>query len=151
MTTQEAVKCAEPAGEIWKHGKSGGLYELVASARMERDGVDGAKHIVYRSLKDGCTWIRPAAEFFRKFSLVCDPVEKPEPYLIERLWTDMMENQPSAAIGYRPIGVVMGKAVADVLVAEAGFEHGDGWPIRRGEQMPKLRAKQLPWIDGVPK
>jgi hypothetical protein len=50
--------------EVWRHKKTGGLYEALTSARMESDGIDGKRYVVYRGLKDGYTWIRPADEFF---------------------------------------------------------------------------------------
>ena len=49
------------AGEIWRHVKTGGLYGIVdVDARLE---ATNEKAIVYTSLHDGITWIRPYAEF----------------------------------------------------------------------------------------
>jgi hypothetical protein len=49
--------------ERWKHAKTGGEYEVLASGRLEADGESGRKYIVYRCIADGRTWIRPAREF----------------------------------------------------------------------------------------
>lgn len=60
--------------EIWQHVTTGGFYEMITSGRLGKDGEDGAKYVVYRSMQpDGRTWIRPAAEFFDgRFKLMKD-------------------------------------------------------------------------------
>ena len=50
--------------ERWKHVKTGGIYRIVGSGRMEADGEAGVKYIMYRNTDTGLTWIRPAREFF---------------------------------------------------------------------------------------
>lgn len=50
----------ENIGEIWRHKKTQGLYEIVTLAFLESN----QEHcVVYRSLKNGITWIRPCLEF----------------------------------------------------------------------------------------
>lgn len=50
--------------EVWCHVASGGLYEILHSANIEKEGEQGAKQVVYRSMQSGAVWIRPAAEFY---------------------------------------------------------------------------------------
>lgn len=47
-------------GGIYRHFK-GGLYQLMAIAREESTM---RLMVVYRSLQDKCTWVRPFNEFF---------------------------------------------------------------------------------------
>lgn len=69
----------------WVHIKTGGIYELIGPAKMQTDDwydlsnaydeggflggdrVDMAEVMVYRSFADGLLWVRPKAEFERKF------------------------------------------------------------------------------------
>ena len=46
--------------QIWQHVKSGGLYVVVGHGVIEADLTPA---VIYRSLLDGITWVRPAAEF----------------------------------------------------------------------------------------
>ena len=63
--------------------------------------------------------------------------------VIEELWLDPMENKHSNATGYKPTGYVSTQDEADALIAEAGFEIGNGWPIKKGDQVPRKRAVVL--------
>lgn len=58
----EIVDAAEqPAREVWRHIKTGGLYEIVASGTLEADGATSM--IVYRNVQTGIVWVRPNHEF----------------------------------------------------------------------------------------
>ena len=46
--------------EIYRHKKPGGVYEVICNATVEKT-MELA--VVYRSLKTGERWVRPAAEF----------------------------------------------------------------------------------------
>lgn len=67
-------------------------------------------------------------------------------FLIEELWTDRLENEHPAAVGYKAIGFVAEQTDADALIERAGVVDGTGWPIKLGDTMPKLRARSLPWL-----
>lgn len=69
-------------------------------------------------------------------------------YMIERLWTDSMENQRSDAMGYNPVGFVLDYATAVNVVEAGGHKQGDGWPIPRGESKPRFRYVRLNRVDG---
>lgn len=51
---------AEPSTKF-RHVKTGGVYEVVALARME---IDQSFVIVYCNVNGGTPWVRPAGEFF---------------------------------------------------------------------------------------
>jgi Uncharacterized protein conserved in bacteria len=60
-----------PDKRIYKHLKTGGLYELLVHAKFEDSTRDA---VVYRSLENGIAWVRAAALFFDgRFELVPDP------------------------------------------------------------------------------
>jgi hypothetical protein len=71
------------------------------------------------------------------------PVEMCEIFVIEELWLDSMENLLMYARGYKPIGYVETQAEAEKLIIEAGVEIGDGWPVMKGEQLPRKRVRPL--------
>ena len=56
----EPVKPAAAKRELWRHVKTGGVYEFVCLARRESDGV---LLVVYRGVAAGDTWARPSLEF----------------------------------------------------------------------------------------
>ena len=66
----------------------------------------------------------------------------PTIYVIEELWTDPMENDFNAALGYKAIGYVVGIDRANQLVQEAGFNDHRGWPIL-GRKIPKRKMIKL--------
>jgi hypothetical protein len=47
--------------EVYRHVKTGGLYEFVACGLMEATHISV---VTYRSLADGRVWVRPVVEFF---------------------------------------------------------------------------------------
>lgn len=49
---------------VYEHIKTGGLYRVKQTARMENDGTDV---VVYESLETGEAWVRPVKEFSEKF------------------------------------------------------------------------------------
>lgn len=64
-------------------------------------------------------------------------------YAILELWTDSLENRRTAAIGYEIIGFTPDKAEAEAMVASAGSVEGSGWPIAKGENMPRLAMREI--------
>lgn len=50
---------------LWRHYKSSIVYDVLSmQARIERDGLEGAVHVVYRSTaEDGRVWVRPLSEW----------------------------------------------------------------------------------------
>lgn len=64
-------------------------------------------------------------------------------FIIEELWMDRLENHPSYARGYRQAGYVDTRAEAEKLISDAGVEVGTGWPLLKGEKMPRKRVKPL--------
>jgi hypothetical protein len=63
-------------------------------------------------------------------------------YLIEKIWTDSLENQPSAAVGYEPHGFVFDEEKAKKICAKGRKYTGkDCWAIL--EPMPEFRYKSL--------
>jgi hypothetical protein len=63
-------------------------------------------------------------------------------FLIEELWTDFMENESSAASGFRPIAISLTREAADACVAEGGVHPGSRWPVIQAGT-PKRRVKEL--------
>lgn len=58
------------AGRVYRHIKTGGLYQIICHGLME---ADNTLCVVYCSVADGLIWIRPKAEFFDgRFELVED-------------------------------------------------------------------------------
>lgn len=47
--------------ELWRHQKTGGVYERLMSAVNE---ADKAVLVVYRSVETGVRWVRPSKEFY---------------------------------------------------------------------------------------
>lgn len=68
-------------------------------------------------------------------------------FLIEELWTDYLENSPSDALGYKPIGVALSESEATRLVSEAGMVAKNCWAM--SGPMPRLRYKPLPVIGSA--
>lgn len=58
---ENTVDYIEATGEIWRHKKTGGLYEIIAVGIIE---ADHTACIVYQSFKDGVVWVRPRLEFY---------------------------------------------------------------------------------------
>ena len=48
------------AHTLWRHKKTGGLYQIVTRAKIEAT-MENA--VVYRSIEHHGTWVRPEAEF----------------------------------------------------------------------------------------
>ncbi len=55
-----AARAYAVTDKVWRHKKTGGLYvtEHVALLEATLDPV-----VIYRSMKDGTRWVRPAREF----------------------------------------------------------------------------------------
>ncbi|MBR9705178.1 hypothetical protein GOV12_07230 [Candidatus Pacearchaeota archaeon] len=67
-------------------------------------------------------------------------------YLIEKIWIDSMENEVSAAVGYKPFGFTPSEEVAKRF-CDAGktYTEKDCWAIRN--TMPEYRYKPLEQIE----
>ena len=71
-------------------------------------------------------------------------------WVIEKLWTDWMENDVHAAQGYKLEGYCASEAAADALIAEAGVYQGECWavapstPVRRKVKLKLLAPKRAP-------
>ncbi len=51
-------------GEVWKHLKTGGEYEIVEFGVLQvKSDLDMSECVVYRNLEDGRIWIRPLIDF----------------------------------------------------------------------------------------
>lgn len=72
---------------------------------------------------------------------------KPPIYVIERLWIDALENDPSAAIGYRPIGFTEDEFQANEICEKAGIFIGRFWAITTPTRI--LRKVTINHIDHV--
>ena len=46
--------------ELYRHEKTGGVYEVICNATAE---ATGELLVVYRNIETGARWARPAAEF----------------------------------------------------------------------------------------
>lgn len=68
-------------------------------------------------------------------------------YLIEKFWTDSLENHPSYASGYSVVGYVTEENRAKQLVSEAGTYAGTGWPIPKEKTVPMMRYKAIKNLD----
>lgn len=73
-------------------------------------------------------------------------------WIIERLWTDQMENDYNLALGYKPVGYVETEDKANAMIAAAGTREYKGtcWPLayaNNGKPVPELRAFRLERID----
>lgn len=62
-------------------------------------------------------------------------------WLIEKLWTDSLENEVSAVAGYAPAGFVLTEAEADTLIREAGNFTGKCWALNH--PTPILRKRKI--------
>lgn len=49
-----------PAQELYRHEKTGGVYQVICNAQLEKTGEPV---IVYSNVATGEVWVRPAAEF----------------------------------------------------------------------------------------
>lgn len=67
-----------------------------------------------------------------------------EAFVLEKLWTDSLENEVGSASGYTPCGVAFSEAEAKHIVAEAGERIGTGWPFMQGEKVPNMRYVKVP-------
>jgi len=47
--------------EVWMHVKSGGVYRVSGNCLIEATMTEA---VIYQSLEDGQTWVRPAHEFY---------------------------------------------------------------------------------------
>ena len=65
------------SNSIWRHKKTGGLYQVVTQARVEATMIES---IVYRSLNNGHCWVRPEAEFFDGRFEQAQVIDTPAPY-----------------------------------------------------------------------
>ena len=68
-------------------------------------------------------------------------------FLIEELWTDSMENEASAAYGYRAIGYIETRERARKICAAAGTSIGTGWPLMKGVSYSNRRLREIPFMD----
>lgn len=69
-------------------------------------------------------------------------------YLIQKVWTDSMENNLSDAIGYNTLGYVKTKEEADKIVEIGGTMESSSWPpIKKGEN--RIVYKELKEIDTI--
>ena len=50
-------------------------------------------------------------------------------WLIQKLWTDYMENHPSNSMGYANAGVVSSMSEANRIIEEGGFVEEKGHPL----------------------
>lgn len=64
-------------------------------------------------------------------------------YIIEKLWTDTLENDYSRAQGYEPVGYVTQLDDARRIVHDAGVVTGDGWPFSKGQIVQAMRYRPL--------
>lgn len=55
-----ANSASEPHAELYRHDKTGGVYEVICNATHESTGE---MMVVYRNQATGERWARPAAEF----------------------------------------------------------------------------------------
>lgn len=62
-------------------------------------------------------------------------------WLMQKLWTDPMENHPSKAMGYDNAGVVVSESEANRIIEEGGFIEDKGWPIMG--KAPKYKKRRL--------
>ena len=75
-----------------------------------------------------------------------DQLMKGAIYLIEEAWADPLENEVSAAFGYKPIGYVMDEKDARNIVKSGGnVSLKFSWALT--ESFPKFRYKSLPQFD----
>lgn len=61
-----------------------------------------------------------------------------EIYLVEKLWTDSSENEPSLASGYEPIGYMTGEEASSFI---SPVVPANGWPLPK--PTPQFRISKL--------
>ena len=66
-------------------------------------------------------------------------------FLIERLWTNSIENHPMAAYGYEPHGFMLSKSKAEKLSKSEMVPKSKCWALNK--PMPKYRFKELGQIN----
>lgn len=69
-------------------------------------------------------------------------------WVIEKLWTDWMENEAHAAYGYKTEGYCVSEVTADALIAEAGIFQGECWAL--SGQWPMRRKVKLDLLKPSP-
>jgi hypothetical protein len=66
----------EPAPELWRHVKTGGVYRWLMSAVKEEDR---SILVIYQSEETGVRWVRPSKAFYDgRFVRVTSPTEAPK-------------------------------------------------------------------------
>lgn len=76
-TPQPAEQPANESTKVFRHVRSGGIYEVLHAASLE---ATLEPVVVYRSCSDGSVWVRPAAEFSDgRFVAETDPAIVPQP------------------------------------------------------------------------
>jgi hypothetical protein len=68
-------------------------------------------------------------------------------YLIERRWTDSMENHPRASHGWLPLGYVE-KEIQAIMICDSAHMTVEGYPLSgdhpKGSEVPLFRYRELP-------
>lgn len=57
----EAIDEPITTNNLWRHIKTGGLYEVLMHGTMEADKQD---MVIYKAQSDDRVWVRPAIEFY---------------------------------------------------------------------------------------
>lgn len=65
-------------------------------------------------------------------------------WIVEKLWTDALENHPSNALGYEPVGFVNTEEEVARIRIDTPLKEGTGWPISQGTSMPVFRVRPGP-------
>lgn len=68
-------------------------------------------------------------------------------YIIEKLWTDSMENSISAALGYSIVGYVNTEEEAKKVVEEGGIVKKECWAMNG--DMPLLKYKKIEKYESI--
>ena len=67
-------------------------------------------------------------------------------YLIEKIWTDSLENEISAAVGYEPFGFMVNEEAAKNFCAKGRlYKQKDCWAIR--DSLPEYRYKPVKQVE----
>ena len=134
------------------------LILKVAELVLNRDFVDTAARVLLRGT-------RPASKVqdlvlradLEELKRRCDDAGKVKwpvlpdcqsIWVIEKLWTDCMENEARAAHGYKAEGYCVSEVTADALVAEAGIFQGECWAL--SGQWPMRRKVKLDLLKPSP-